>query len=307
MIIDEDQNIEEEVVLDVQQDEEEVIEDSETSEEPESEETEPEIDQDEEEDDEEDRVVTIGDEPSEDAESEDAEEAAHKEAPKWVKTLRKKSRRQESEIKRLKRQIEANQQATEEKKPVEVGPKPKLSEYNYDDQKFADAVIQWTERKKEVEAQEAEKTRVLEEQTKAYETKKQRYIDSRKEHSFKDYSDAEEIVTETLSPTQQGIIIEGAKDSALLTYALGKNPKKLEELSKLSNPVEFAFELARVETQLNVRNKKAPSPERRVKSGKAGGISGTSDKVLDRLRDEAAKTGDYTKVKDYKKKLKSKG
>jgi inosine/xanthosine triphosphate pyrophosphatase family protein len=106
-----------------------------------------------------------------------------------------------------------------------------------------------------------------------------------------------------LNQTQQGIIVQGADDPALLVYALGKNPKKLQELSSISDPVDFAFKLAKLEAQLKVTNKKAPSPETRVKGAKTGVSSGSSDKVLERLRNEADKTGDYTKVLSYKKKL----
>jgi len=84
---------------------------------------------------------------------------------------------------------------------------------------------------------------------------------------------------------------------------LGKNPKKLEELSKITDPVDFAFKVAKLESQLKVTDRKAPKPEKRVSSNKSGGISGNSDKTLDRLRDEAAKSGDYTKVTAYKRKL----
>ena len=58
-----------------------------------------------------------------------------------------------------------------------------------------------------------------------------------------------------------------------------------------------------MESQLKVTNKKAPAPEKRVSTGKAGGMSGNTDKVLERLRDEAAKTNDYTAVTAYKNKL----
>jgi len=79
-----------------------------------------EIDQDEED---EDRIVTIGDAPTEEAEG--SEEGADKEeTPGWVKKVRKSNRRLESENKKLKRQIEANQKATEIIKPVELGEEP---------------------------------------------------------------------------------------------------------------------------------------------------------------------------------------
>ena len=291
MVIDDDQIVDDEEIIENQ--EEEIVESSDAPEE-----ESPESIQDE---DEEDRIVTIGDavseEPSGDEESED------KETPGWVKTLRKVNRKQESEIKRLKKQLEEKDRSVEAEKPVEVGEKPTLASCSYDDKKYEQELVSYYERKKKADEQAAEKAKTAEAQKKVYESRREQYAARRKEHGFKDFTEAEEIVADTLSVLQQDIIIQGADDSALLVYALGKNHKKLEELSKITDPVKFAFEVAKVESQLKVTNRKAPAPEKRVAAGKSGGSSGSSDKVLDRLREEASKTGDYSKVLEYKNKL----
>ena len=164
-------------------------------------------------------------------------------------------------------------------------------------------LLGYYDRKRLVDEQAKKKAAVMEEQTKSWKTRQERYTTSRKDHNFKDFQETEEYVSETLNQTQQGIIIQGAEDSALLVYALGKNPKKLEELSKITDPVDFAFKLAKLESQLAVTNKKAPKPEKRITGGKAGGVSGNGDATLERLREEAAKTGDYSAVTAYKRKL----
>ena len=292
MSIKEDQIIEED---DVVVEEEEIVEDSNNPEEPE-------IDQDEDEED--DRIVTIGEAPSEEEEEEDTTDGfTGKPAPQFVKTLRKSNRKKDSEIRRLKRQLEENQKVQEAEKPIELGEKPTLSKCNFDDKKFEQKLIEYHDRRKKVEEQAANKVKAAEAQNEAYRNRQEVYVAKRKEHSFKDFMDTEELVTETLSETQQGIIVQGSEDSALLVYALGKNPKKLAELAKITDPITFAFTVAKLESQLKVTNKRVPTPETRVTSGKAGGISGNSDKALERLRDEAAKTGDYTKVSAYKNKL----
>ena len=279
--------------------EEEVIENTDTPDEEES----PETIQDDDEDDEEDRIVTIGDSSEPDAESEDSEE--DKEAPGWVKKVRKVNRKLESENKKLKKLLE--EKSTEKEKPVELGEKPTLKDCGYDDKKYEQELFNYYERKKRVDEQAAEKERLVQQQRKAWEDRQSKYVNLKQEHGFKDFSYAEELVTETLSTTQQGIIVQGADDSALVVYALGKNPKKLEELSKISDPVSFAIALGKLESQLKVTNKKAPAPEKRVSTGKSGGISGSADKTLERLREEAARTGDMSKVVAYKKKLRNKG
>jgi hypothetical protein len=83
-------------------------------------------------------------------------------------------------------------------------------------------------------------------------------------------------------------------------YALGKNPKKAAELAKLTDPVKFAFAVAKLEKELKVTNRRAaPAPERVVQG--TGRVSGAVDSTLERLREEAARTGNMTKVLQYKR------
>lgn len=303
MIVDEGlvDNEEEIEVEDTEQDVEEEIENPDDSEQTEDV---PENVQDEE--DEEDRIVTIGDPPSEEAEGNEEDEENHQEAPQWVKKVRKTNRKLESEVKKLKRELENMSKAAETEKPVELGEKPTLKSSGYDDAKYEQALISYYERKRKVEEQAAEKAKIAEKQNEAWQVKTKQYVSLRQKHSFKDFEEVEAEVSNALSETQQGIIVQGADDSALLVYALGKNPKKLEELVKITDPVEFAFKVAKVESQLKVTNKKAPSPEKRVSASKTGGMSGNVDKTLERLRAEADKTGDFTKVVAYKNKLRNK-
>lgn len=274
--------------------EEEIIENPEISEEEAPEEAREEEDVEEEDDD---RIVTIGDEePSE----EESEEEESQETPGWVKKVRKVNREQEREIKRLKKQLEEVNKPQE--KPLELGPKPTLESSGFDDRKFEQDLINYHERKRKVEEQQKAKEKEIENQQKAWQEKQERYVSLKKDHGFKDFQDAEETVSDIFNHVQQGIIVQGADDPALVVYALGKNPKKLEELAKINDPVIFAFKVAKLEAQLRVTNKKAPAPEKRVSGGKTG--AGSTDRTLDRLREEADRTGDYTKVRAYKQKLK---
>ena len=85
----------------------------------------------------------------------------------------------------------------------------------------------------------------------------------------------------------------------------GKNKKKLEELSSIKDPVKFAFAVAKVEAQLKVTNKKRiPKPETTIKS--SGGSASAVDSTLERLREEALKTGNMTKLHEYKRKQRNK-
>ena len=94
-------------------------------------------------------------------------------------------------------------------------------------------------------------------------------------------------------------MLQGADNPALVIYALGKNPKKAKELAAITDPVKFAFAVAKLESQLKVTNRKAPPPPEKTMRGTGPG-SGAVDSTLERLREEAARTGDMTKVIRYK-------
>lgn len=298
---DEEVVVEEEAVEEEQQPEvEEEETDEEAAEDQEESPDEEDSEEDSEDDDEEDRVVVIGDEAPEDDEEEKPD------APGWVKKVRKVNRKLESENKRLRKELEQRSTAApQQEPPIEVGEKPTLKSVGYDDKKYEQALTDYYERKRKADEQEAKKAKEQEEVQKKWQERLNHYATKKTEHGFKDFDDAEELVSNTFSVTQQGIIVQGAEDSALVIYALGKNPKKLEELAKETDPVSFAFKVAKLESQLKVQNKKAPAPEKRV-SGKSGGLSGSEDKTLMRLRKEAERTGDYTKVTQYKRSKKRK-
>lgn len=235
-------------------------------------------------------VVSIGEE------SPPQDETAH--APEWVRELRKKNREDQRRIRELEDQLKAKTEA--ETKPAALGKKPALEDYDYDTEKFEQALASWYDRKRQHDEAAAEAKRQEEAQQKAWQAKLENYGKLKSELKVKDFDDAEAVTQETLNVTQQGIIVQGAENPALLMYALGKNQKKAKELSSITDPVKFAFAVAKLETQLKVTNRKAPPPPEKTVQG-TGGTSGAVDSTLERLRAEAEKSGDYTKVLQYKK------
>ena len=220
----------------------------------------------------------------------------HAQAPGWVKELRKANREKEKRI----RELEAKLTQTSEKKPVALGPKPKLEDYEYDADRFETALADWFERKRHADA-EAQKAQQAEQaQQQAWQEKLAGYGKAKAELKVRDFEDAEAVAQELFNITQQGVVLQGADNPALVIYALGKNPKKAAELAKIEDPVKFAFAVAKLEKELKVTNRKAaPAPERMVIS--TGRVSGAVDSTLERLRAEAEKTGNYTKVLQYKR------
>lgn len=229
-------------------------------------------------------VVMIGDEPVE-----DKAEAA----PEWVRELRKKNREDQRRIRELEAKLAAqNPQPT-------LGAKPTLEEHDYDTDRYESALADWIERKKQYDAELDVQKRAEEEQSLTWQEKLQSYASARTSLKVKDFEDAETTVAELFNVTQQGVVIQGAENPALVIYALGKNAKKAKELAAITDPVKFAFAIAKLETQLKVNRKSAPPPEKTV--GGTAPIRGAVDSNLDRLRTEAERTGDYSKVFAYKK------
>ena len=218
-------------------------------------------------------------------------------APEWVRELRKSHRELKRENRELRTKLTTQ---TTEIKPVTLGKKPSLDDFDYDTDKFESALANWFEQKRIVDQQRAQAEAAAREQQEAWQNKLQSYVNSRAELKVRDYEDAEDIVQNTLDVTQQGVLLQGAENPAVLVYALGKNPKKAKELSDIKDPVKFAFAVAKLETQLKVQNRKsAPPPEKTIQS--SGRISGSVDSTLERLRAEAERTGNYTKVLQYKR------
>ena len=217
-------------------------------------------------------------------------------APEWVRELRKTNR----ELQRQNRELQSKLQVQPtENKPVAIGVKPKLEDHDYDAEKYEEALTSWFERKRQADDTNAKQEAEVMNQQKAWQAKLDGYGKAKAELRVRDYEDAEAIAQEVFSITQQGVILQGAENPALVVYALGKNPKKAKELAEITDPVKFAFAVAKLEKELKVTNRRAaPAPERIVTG--TGRSSGAVDSTLERLREDAARTGNMTKVIQYK-------
>jgi hypothetical protein len=235
-------------------------------------------------------IVSIGEE------APPPEEQSH--APEWVRELRKTNRELQKQNRELHSRLQTTAQT--ETKPVALGAKPKLEDHDYDVDQFESALAAWFDRKRQVDEVAARQEAEAVNQQKAWQSKLDGYSKAKAELKVKNFEDAELVAQELLSITQQGIVLQGADNPALIVYALGKNLKKAKELSEITDPVKFAFAVAKLEKDLKVTNRKSAPPPERVVSG-TGRSSGSVDSTLERLREEASRTGNMTKVIQYKK------
>lgn len=227
----------------------------------------------------------------------------HAQAPEWVRELRKQHRQLQREKRELEEKLKTVSQPAE--RPITVGKKPTLEEYDYDAEKYESELAAWFERKAKADEAQARARRAELDAQQAWQQKLDSYGKARGELKVRDFEDAEATVSETLNVTQQGVLLQGAENPALLVYALGKNPSKAKELASIQDPVKFAFAVAKLETQLKVQNRKAATPPEKTVRG-TGPVSGAVDSTLERLRADAERTGDFSKVMAYKRQQKAK-
>jgi hypothetical protein len=226
-------------------------------------------------------------------------------APEWVRDLRRSHR----ELQRKVREYEVREQQTTQTQSAAIpalGAKPKLEDHDYDTDRYEAALESWYKQKDAVEVAKRQQQQQVEEQQRTWQAKLDGYAKAKTDLKVRDYDDAESTVQETLNVVQQGVVLQGAENPALVVYALGKNPKKAKELAAITDPVKFAFAVAKLESQLKVTStRKPPAPERGIPVGNAP-ISGTTDSVLERLRVDAERTGDMTKVIAYRRQQRAK-
>lgn len=250
-------------------------------------------------------LIIDGEKPEET--DDDADEEG-KPAPKWVKEVRKDNREKARRIRELEAQV--SKLATPQKAAAPVlGKKPSMedADIDWDAEKFEEALTNWHEKKRQIDQHEADQKKAQEQQEEEWKGRQSAYATGKTALKFKDVADAEEIACSFLDVTQQGIILQGAENSALLVYALGKNPKKAAELGAIKDAVKFAFAVAKLETKLKTESKKPnkpPAPETEVRG--QGRITGSTDSTLEKLREEAHRTGNTDKLMAYKRAQKKK-
>lgn len=181
----------------------------------------------------------------------------------------------------------------------ELGPRPTYESAGWDEDTFATQLLEWNEKKRKIEAQKAEQQKEIEEANQIWQSAQDRYVKAKESLALDDFEDYEAIVDGKFSQVQRGILLRSTQ-SAHLVYAIGKSPAEVERLSKIKDPVEFAWAVRDLETSKLKVGPAKPRPETKVVSSAA--VSTTDyEKRLDELREEARRTGNFDKVMAFKK------
>ena len=231
-------------------------------------------------------VITIGEETPPQKQQE--------EAPEWVKDLRKSHRQIQKENKELRKKLESKEQAQPAQKTVK---KPTREECDFDDDLYDKKMEEYYKAKAIQDKQQAEAEQ-------AWGNVLQSYEDKKKSLKVRDYEDSEAIVQDTLNEIQQGIILQGAENPAIVVYALGKDESRAKKLAAITDPIKFAFEVAKLETQMKVTRRRPSVEPEKIVTGTEKVSGSAHDKQLAKLRAKANETGDMTPVLEYKRKYK---
>lgn len=246
--------------------------------------------------------IVVGDEKPESQEDDDFHGQP---APEWLKKERaaiKEIRKQERARERRIKELEDRLKETDKTETIELGEKPTLESVGFDADEFEEKLTEWHAKKLKYEQQEAAKreeqekaSKVWQDKLNSYETKK-----AALKPKVRDFDEAEEIARDVLTQTQQGILIHAAEKPELLIYHLGKNPQKAKELAAINDPIQFAFAAAKIDAQIKMTARKPNTSPERKPSGSAS-LSGVVDPKEAALEKEALRTGDRTKLIQYKR------
>lgn len=224
-------------------------------------------------------------------ETEEDDEQDNPNDREWVRNLRRQQRELKRENRELKQKLSAP--AGDASLPP-LGPMPTLKSCEFDDEEYERRMVAWHKlsAKHEEAKREAESKEKAERE--AWQARVDTYQSMKSELPKDAYDEAESLVQEHMSVTQQSMIIKGARNPAELVFVLGQNPSTLKRLAAIKDPVEFAFAAGEImaKAKIEQRGKTIPAPERVVRSGGAITPAHTSAR-LDELKAKAGKSGDY--------------
>lgn len=192
-------------------------------------------------------------------------------------------------------------------KVEDIGPRPKIEDFDFDDDRHAAALEQWLERKRQVEAVTAKAGEQAAQIERAFEHKVATYRAKAASLPVKDFEQAEGAVRSVLPEAHQRALVYYGKDPAKVVYALAKHPAKLQQMAQIADPVEFLLAAAELERGIKMGKKAPPKPEAGTILRGSAPVAQQADKKEAELRKEAQRTGDYSKLISYRNQRKKQG
>lgn len=243
-------------------------------------------------------VVTIeGEEPEPDEDAEVEAELGDKgrNALRAAREAAKKARAEARELAAKLAEREQPQQQPELKRPT-------LEECGFNEDTFAEKLAEYVAAKKEADAKKAEAEQAEKARVEAYNAKLSKYMEDRAKVGVDD--DAQARVVAALTAQQQMALMDAAQDPAKVVAALAKHPKALAELAGIKEIHRFTYQLARVEDRIKMASKTPPAPESKLRPTPGAPVNNTA---LEKLRQQAESSGDWTQYFAEKRRREGKG
>lgn len=239
-------------------------------------------------------VLVIGDDDTEDADEVAEGHNPEHETPTFRK-LRELIRAKDKELSQLRR---AQPAAPQEKEPDDLGEIPTIEDCEFDPAVHAQKVRAWVEKAASHATAKSRKDAQDAEEKASWAKQLDDFHGAFADLGVQDHQGAVATVAKALPEARQAMLVEAlGKDAAKLVYRLHKTPASLEKLASIKSNGKFIAQAAIMaqETKIERRKAAAPAPENKVSGGGVSAAQvGASN--LERLREEARKTGDYTKV-----------
>lgn len=237
-------------------------------------------------DDAEEDVVTFG-----------ADDVRGEDEPEGIRNLREELKRQKARV----RELEGNGAG-----PVEVGPRPKLEDFDYDEDAHEEAIVAWIDQKRSAEAQTTARDEAARQAQQKFDTQHRAFEDGWTALRVTGKDAARAKVEDTFDEMQCAMLIKAARgNGAGLMLYLGTSPASLEKLKGLaSDPAEFIAEAAVMAKEVKVRRKPTTTPIEPVRGGTGGAAKGDARRA--RMERDAETSGDYSAIVKYDRDLEMK-
>ncbi|HHH1980860.1 TPA: scaffolding protein [Yersinia enterocolitica] len=219
--------------------------------------------------------------------------------PALVKHLRSTIKEKDKELKELRRQSPGQQQIA----PLQAPRMPQLSDdgIDYDEAIFQQKMQEWSTDSAKFQTNQADQQRQQQQLQQKHQQKLQQYQERSKALKVPNYQQAEKMVMDDVPEQIQGAIIHYAEKPELVVLALGRNAELRKQMAEATDPVEIGRLIGTIESKAKTMPK-AKSSASTVPAVKGG--SGAALNNLDKLREKAQETGDYSAVIAAKRKAK---
>lgn len=229
-------------------------------------------------------------------EDEEPSPGSPKDSAAWAR-LRKSEQEARKRAAELQRRLDTQSQPPG---ALDPGPEPTLEDCDYDQDLLKKRVREHVEATQRKQAADSEQARRFQDKAREAQALVDNYATRKEAFSkrVRGYTEAESMVVAMMSPERQDALLKVAENPEQLVYALGRRPDKLEELAKETDRDRFVAKLKKLEVSITMKKGTPTPPEERVSGS---GNPGPAGSTLERLRADAVKTGDYSRVNAWKR------